>query len=125
MKHTHFTTSILLATLLAACAQHVPLIDTRAPGAPNDPARYQADLEDCQNYANSVAGPGTGAAVGAVGGALLGFLLGKAAGSRYDAPATARMGAVAGGAGGALRGADAQREVVSRCMAGRGYRVLQ
>ena len=110
---------IVIAALLSGCA-HNPIIDMQGV----DANRYNADLQDCQRYASQVAGVGTGAVAGAIGSALLGFLAAKAGGSRFDAGATARVGAVVGAAGGAAHGAGNETDVVNRCLAGRGYRVL-
>ena len=109
------------ALLVASCANYRPLIDSRGV----DMNKYEADLRDCQQYAQQVAGPGTQAAVGAGIGAALGYALSRAAGSNYDHGANARVGAVAGAAGGAAHGAESEISVIRRCMSGRGYNVLQ
>jgi len=88
-----------------------------------DRSRYEADLAECQQYAQ-LRDPAAQAAVGAVAGALLGALLGAAAGSRFDHGAMARVGAVSGAAGGASHGAQSQVDIVRNCLRGRGYAVL-
>lgn len=112
-----------ISAFLAACvgASYRPLVDSRNV----DMNKYEGDLRDCQQYAEQVPGAGTQAAVGAAVGAGLGYLIGRAAGARYNAPATGRVGAVAGAAGGAGQGEMNQRDVIRRCMSGRGYSVLQ
>ena len=115
--------ALTVVVLLAACAgaSYRPMIDSRNA----DMNKFEADLRDCQQYATQVAGAGTGAAAGAVVGALFGAVLAAAAGSRYDRGATARVGAVTGAAGGGAQGETDQRDVIRRCIAGRGYTVLQ
>lgn len=114
---------LTVVVLLAACAgaTYRPLVDSRNV----DMNKFEADLRDCQQYAEQVAGAGTNAAVGAVAGAIFGAVLAAAAGSRYDGGATARVGAVAGGVSGGAQGETNQRDVIRRCIAGRGYTVLQ
>jgi outer membrane lipoprotein SlyB len=109
--------------LLVACAgaNYRPLIDSQGV----DMSRFEADLRDCQGYAEGVSGAGTQAAVGAVAGALFGGLLAAVAGRGYDQGATARVGAVTGAVVGGAGGETSQQDVVRRCVAGRGYRVLQ
>lgn len=112
-----------ISVLLGACAgaNYRPMVDSRNV----DMNKYEGDVRDCQQYASQVAGAGTGAAVGAGIGAILGFALAAAAGRRYDRDATARVGALAGGVSGGAEGEQDQRNVIRRCMAGRGYSVLQ
>ena len=105
------------AVLLAGCASHPgPIIDTRGV----DMAKYEKDLAECEAYAENISvaeGSARGGAVGAVVGAAAGAIGGDAA-----------RGAGYGGIAGATRsGLDNKREqeaVVKRCVAGRGYRVL-
>jgi len=115
--------ALTVLVLLAACAgaSYRPMIDSRNV----DMSKFEADLRDCQQYATQVAGAGTGAAAGAAVGALFGAVLAAAAGSRYDRGATARVGAVAGATSGGVEGETNQRDVIRRCIAGRGYSVLQ
>lgn len=105
------------ALLLTACASHPdPIIDQKGV----DMAQYEKDLAECKEYATNVnvaEGAARGGAVGAVVGAAAGAIGGNAG-----------RGAGYGGLAGATRsGLDNKREqeaVVKRCIAGRGYRVL-
>lgn len=108
---------------LASCAgaNYRPLIDSRGV----DMNRYESDVRDCQQYAAQTSGAPGHAVAGALIGALLGAALATAAGSRYDARSTARVGAVAGGVSGGAQGEMSQRDIIRRCLAGRGYSVLQ
>ncbi len=112
-------TLVVLASFLTACTTYRPVIDTQGV----DPARYEADLRDCQQYAQQ-RDPATQAVAGAAIGALLGVALAAAMGSRYSRNTGAAIGAVSGGASGAAHGAESQIQIVRNCMAGRGYRVL-
>jgi len=110
-------TVVVSLSLLAGCSAHPqPIIDQR--GVNMD--LYAADLEECQSYAEPVS-IGEGAAKGAAGGAVVGAATGAISGDVYS-------GAGYGAIFGATRyGNEADREksqVVKRCLAGRGYRVL-
>ena len=102
---------------LGACASHPdPIIDQKGV----DMAKYEQDLAECKEYASGVKvaeGAAKGGAVGAVVGAAAGAIGGSAG-----------RGAGYGGLAGATRsGLDNKREqeaVVKRCIAGRGYKVL-
>lgn len=110
--------------LLAGCAtapggaNYAPMVDTG-----HRIGDYNADLAECQQYAQRAAGAGDGAVAGAVGGAIvmgvLSAILGGGGHGRWAA-----AGAVAGGLQGAGAGEANQRAVVVRCMSGRGYQVL-
>lgn len=112
------TISIVLIVLLSGCANYRPIVDSRGVNS----AAYEADLRECQAYADQVS-PGGHAAIGAFIGGGLSLALAMIGGG--DRGASAGMGAVLGGAAGAGGGAEAQVNVIRRCMNGRGYRVLQ
>jgi outer membrane lipoprotein SlyB len=117
--------AVVLPVFVAGCAgtgqQYRPIVDARNI----DYNKYEADLKDCQQYASQTAGAAQTAAIGAGIGAVLGAVLAAAAGSRYDRAATARVGAVSGAVGGGAQGETDQRNIIRRCMSGRGYSVLQ
>lgn len=102
-------------------ANYRPIVDNQGV----DLNRYESDLRDCQNYATQTASAGESAAAGAVAGALLGAVLAGAGGSRYSKTSTARVGAVTGAVGAGAEGETNQRNIIRRCLAGRGYKVLQ
>lgn len=116
-----------LCLALTACAtrptgeNYQPIIDTKGV----DAAVLENDLRECQAYAAQVAGAAQRAVAGAVAGALLGAILAAAAGGRYSRNQHAAVGAVAGMSSGAVAGERDQRDIIRRCLAGRGYNVLQ
>lgn len=112
------------AAILAGCAapmhQYRPLVDTDTTST-----QYQRDLEDCRAYAMTKPTAESAAAVGAVIGALAGVALLALSGGRDGwGNEMAGVGALIGGVEGYSKGADGQQGVVKRCLAGRGYRVL-
>lgn len=116
--------ALAAAALLAGCAtapggaNYRPMVDTG-----HRIGDYNADLAECQAYAERVVGAGAGAAGGAVAGALamgiLSVVLGGGGHGRWAA-----VGALSGAASGAASGETNQRDVIRRCMANRGYSVL-
>ena len=106
-----------IAMSAAGCAAHPdPIIDMKGV----DPEALAEDWEECEAYTDEIImaagvarGSTAGAAVGAVAGAINGDVgRGAANGALY---------------GGTRSGLDADREkqrVFKRCLAGRGYRVL-
>ena len=112
---------VLLTTgLLGACTTTDEIIIDRK-GV--DPAKYQQDLEDCQQYSGEVK-TGEKTARGAASGAVTGGLIGAAVGNSRDAQRGAGAGAVVGGSRGIRRGTEEEVRVVKQCLRGRGYRVL-
>ena len=110
---------VISIAIIAGCANYRPLVDN-----PGDLNVYERNLQECQRYADSVS-PGVNAAVGALFGAGLSAVLATVAGGGFDRGASARVGAVLGGVGGATQGGEAQMNIIRQCLAGRGYRVLQ
>lgn len=119
--------ALTLCLTLAACAsdptgaRYRPVIDTKGKSL----AQIETDLLECQRYAEGVAGAADQAAAGAVAGAIFGALMASAAGGGYSRNRSAGVGAVSGMAAGAASGETDQRNVIRRCMSGRGYQVLQ
>lgn len=117
---------------VSGCATHLgsggygtnyePIVDLR-PGQSMD--TYRGDLSSCQAYAQRVMSAAEGAVAGAVAGAVFGALLGAVAGgnSRFNSR-MAGLGAVSGGVTAAAEAEGGQRGIISRCMHGRGYNVL-
>ena len=122
MKQTIIAISIIL---LAGCAPYRPIVDTQTI---TDQSKYETDLAECQAYAEQVdtaMSAGTGMAAGACIGAGLGAIVGAFFGTAGDGAAFgAAMGGASGLGSGAGHGMAAKRDIVIRCMQGRGYRVL-
>jgi len=118
-----FKIQILLVFALAGCAgaNYRPIIDTQGV----DFNRYESDLQQCQQFSMQTGDAAQKAAVGAAAGAILGSVLAAAACGGYDRSATARLGAVTGAVSGGAQGETDQRNIIRRCLSGRGYRVLQ
>lgn len=122
-----FVSLAVAAAVLAGCSSYSqPMVDTKGV----DSTRYNQDNYECEQYANQVSPVGD-AAVGALGGAAAGAALGAITGALVggvSAGTGAAVGAAGGGAlglgGGAVTGVQNQRDVYRRCMAGRGYNVL-
>lgn len=99
-------------------ANYVPLVDTKG----RDAAQLSADTRECQAFAHQRMNAADGAAVGVAAGAVFGALLMAAVGgSSRDG---AWVGALSGGARGAIGANESQENIVKRCLAGRGYNVL-
>ena len=118
---------VLTATLLIAaaacvtgCASHPdPIIDMKGV----DQEQFVQDWNECKAYSQEVS-VAQGAAKGAGLGAVIGAAAGAIGGNSSDVAEGAAYGGLYGGTGSGL---DADREkqyVFKRCMAGRGYRVL-
>ena len=117
-------TIVVAAAFLAGCAapmhSYQPLVDGDTTST-----QYQRDLEDCRAYAMTKPSAENSAAVGAIIGALAGVALLALSGGRDGwGNEMAGVGALIGGVEGYSKGADGQQGVVKRCLAGRGYQVL-
>jgi len=115
----------LCLLLLASCASiedltgNNPIIDAQGV----NPAQYDADLTQCEAYADEVA-LAQKAGAGAVSGAVVGGVFGAIVGNSGTAKQGAGIGAVGGGARGVGAGIREREHVIKRCLIGRGYRVL-
>ena len=122
---TKLITVLTAAALLAGCAtgptgaSYAPLVDMRGV----DATRQAQDQYECQQYAQQRAGAADGAVAGAVAGALIGVVLAAIVGGGIRNE-MAGIGAVTGGLQGAAAGEGTQRDIIRRCMSGRGYNVL-
>jgi len=111
----------IMMVVLAGCGAHRPVID---PKASAHPERYETDLAECQQLAQQAPGAGAGAAGGAAIGAAIGAGVAVASGHKASAGQAAGGAAVLGGAKGAGSGAQERNKMVSTCLRGRGYAVL-
>lgn len=122
MKKT--LTIAVAAALLAGCAapmhSYQPLVDGDTTST-----QYQRDLQDCRAYAMTKPSAENSAAAGAIFGALAGVAILAVGGGRHGwGNEAAGIGALLGGVEGYNKGAAGQQGVVKRCLAGRGYKVL-
>ncbi len=107
----------ILAAALAGCAAHPdPIIDMQGV----DFESFAQDWDECESYTEEIIiakgvakGSATGAAVGAIAGAI-----------GDDVGEGAAYGALYGGTRSGLDADRDKQRVFKRCMAGRGYRVL-
>ena len=121
----HFLTLVVCASFLSGClastgANYRPIIDT----ANVDLNVLEKDITECQQFAKQKASAAQSALAAAAVGAAFGAVLAAAAGSEYSKEKTARVGAVTAAAKGAASGEKGQREIIRKCLAGRGYNVL-
>ena len=118
MKMT-VSTILVLATLTGCAtrgANYVPLVDMKG----KEQQQFNTDVSECQVYAKQRMDAADGAVAGAVVGALLGALIAPR-GYRNE---LAGRAAIAGAAGGAAGANETQETITKRCLAGRGYNVL-
>lgn len=126
MKRVLF--AVAAAALVSGCATssgytdmgYTPLVDLK----PGQGLNYQQDLSECAAYAQQRAGAGASAAGGAVFGAIVGGLLGAALGGHNMARDMAILGGATAAGQGAAMGEGTQRDIIRRCMSGRGYTIL-
>jgi len=113
--------SLLVVVAIVGCAgaTYRPIMDTQGV----DLNRLESDLQQCQQYAKLTNDAASSAAIGATAGAVLGSVLAGVAGG--DRSMTAKVGAIEGAIAGGASGETNQRNIIRRCMSGRGYRVLQ
>lgn len=116
----------LSSILVGACATtdeiNAPVVDTKGWTTATR-AQYQADLDECSQYADEVQ-TGQKAGAGAVGGAVVGGAVGAIFGGSTGAAKGAGSGAVVGGAQGVGHGVQERSQVIKNCLRGRGYVVL-
>lgn len=114
----------IVATVLSGCAT-----SNRGTGANYNPivdrpgVNYAQDLVECQAHATQVLSAQESAVNGAVAGAIFGALVMAAVGgSSRDG---AWIGALSGSTSAAANSEGGQRGIITRCLSGRGYMVLQ
>ena len=117
--------ALLFATMITGCANtganYRPLVDLQG----RSEAQYQTDMRQCQEYASKVMGAGESAAVGAVAGAAIGAVIaGLFGGGRQSRNDSSMYGALVGAGSGGVSAEEEQRTIIRRCLAGRGYNVL-
>ena len=115
--------AIILSVAIAGCANtgqnYRPIVDTQ------NTSQYERDLFECQAYASQTADAAQSAMAGAVAGAILGAAFAAIVGNGVSRNQVAGVGALSGAVQGGARGETNQRDIIRRCLAGRGYSVLQ
>ncbi len=96
-----------------------PVIDPRGVNL----AFYEMDLSECRELGD-LANVATDTATSTAGGAVLGGAVGAAVGNSDTAKRGAGVGAILGGVRGYQHGSREEERIIRRCLAGRGYRVL-
>ncbi len=123
MTRIYFCVLTLLAFTACSSVETLtgnnPIIDTRGTNL----SQYNADLAECQSYADEVQ-IAAKASSGAVSGAVVGGIFGAVIGNSDTAQRGAGVGAVGGTARGVGEGLREREMVIKRCLIGRGYRVL-
>ena len=98
-----------------------PIIDKQGI----DEVKYQQDLTECQNLSTEAQGAAKDGAKKAAGGAAIGALIGLVGGGNgTNIAQAAGVGGVIGGASGLYSGNAEKETIIKRCLAGRGYKVL-
>jgi hypothetical protein len=106
---------LTLVLMLAGCAS-TPIVDQ----AGVDQEAYEADLKECQYYADQVNSGQIIAASSALTG-LFGGLLSMAVGNESSAKKAAGAGVTAGGAKGLAASEAKKAKVARQCLRSRGY----
>jgi hypothetical protein len=118
------STLIIVTLILQGCAgaQYRPLVDTKNV----DLNTYDADLKECQEFAQGEMGAAKSAAAGATLGAIFGaVLLAALGGNNRQIGMGAAAGGISAGVSAGAAGEHNQRNVIKQCLAGRGYSVLR
>ena len=120
MRAIAFSLYFSALLVVAGCAAHPdPIIDTKGENPDTlaqDWGECDAISEQAQIEKGVARGAGLGAAIGAAAGAI--------GGNSDDVAEGAGFGALYGGTDSGLDAAREKQDVFKRCMAGRGYRVL-
>lgn len=120
MQHIRLVSILATVALVSGCATrgagYVPLVDMQG----RDSSKWTTDLAECQSLSRTRAYAQDALAVGAIVGGLLGAVL-SPRGLRNEGAA---FGAAVGGLGAADGARETQETITKRCLAGRGYSVL-
>jgi outer membrane lipoprotein SlyB len=113
---------LCIAIFASGCAhRYEPIVDFKGR---TDQEAYKADLGECRQFAERVSPVDSGVEA-AVAGALLGALAGRVVGGRGNVGYGAKVGALTGSVGGTAAAANAQIDIIRRCLIGRGWAVLR
>lgn len=108
----------IFSVIVASCAQYQPIIDTNGV----DMVKYQQDKAECEAYASQVQDNTLRNAL--IGGAV-GAALGAVTGDNSNAVGTASaIGGLAGAGTGKAKQLSEREQVLTNCLYGRGYNIL-
>ena len=111
---------LVISAFVTGCAtrgaNYQPMVDTKNKSA----AAIAQDTMECQQFAKKTMDAASGAVAGAIAGAVLMALIMPHGYRNY----AAGQGAAAGAVAGAASATDTQETIIKRCLAGRGYSVL-
>ena len=119
MKYVNPIAIAALLTLVGCTTTDEIIIDEKSV----DMTVYRQDLAECKSYAAQVKTTEKGVK-GAASGAVIGGAIGAITGGAHGAAQGAGIGAVGGGAKGLGEGESTEIDVVKKCLAGRGYHIL-
>ena len=96
-----------------------PIVDTKGVNM----AQYELDLQECSTFTEDIS-TGKSIAKGAVTGGAVGAVIEAITDDERSWGDTFEVGAVSGGAKSGIRATRQKEQIVSRCLRGRGYKVL-
>jgi outer membrane lipoprotein SlyB len=99
-------------------ADYRPIIDSKVINR----TKYEADLKECQEFAKEAPSGMDGVIAGAVVGTLIGAAVGGS--NSYVRNSTMNFGGTYGAMSGGASTENTQRNIIKRCLSGRGYVVL-
>jgi uncharacterized protein YcfJ len=116
--------SSILILSISGCANmganYRPIIDSKVINR----AKYEQDLKECQEFAKEAPSGMDGVIAGAVVGTLIGAAVGGSTGNSYIRNSTMNYGGTYGALSGGASAEGTQRNIIKRCLTGRGYSVL-
>ena len=114
-----YLTLILIVVVTLSCASNQIIIDRKNVNMAN----YERDLAECKTYSEEIS-TGKQAAKSGVAGAAVWGAIGAAVGNSETAASAAGAGGIAGMAKGGAHAEHNKKQVIKRCLRGRGYKVL-
>lgn len=124
---------VATAAILGGCATtdpnatsmgYSPIVDFPNGVTPEAQEKFRTDARECRNYAEQRPSAAQGAMAGALAGAIIGALFGAVIGNSRTAGQGALIGGASAGGTGAMEAEGTQRQIIRRCLAGRGWNVL-
>jgi hypothetical protein len=122
MKSMKAIIAIAAVISLSACAVQAPrpIVDMQGVS----PEVYARDYQDCQAYAAQGGDEGQSALNSGIAGGIAGAATGAIFGNRHDAGKLGLFTMLLSAGEGAAKAAQHKRQILFRCLEGRGYRTL-